>query len=128
MRPVLVALRDAAEVEPPLPVPEIIDLIHREMITVLDFDDATSLILQFWAESMRVSQIRESQRQDVIDLHDALLTLLGRLHPDASISADSAWALIALGLGTFISQTVLKTNSLPTATLVDELRLLLSEP
>jgi hypothetical protein len=58
---------------------------------------------------------------------DALLTLLGRLRPGAQVGSDSAWALIALGLGTFISQTVLKTNSLPTATLVEELRLLLSE-
>lgn len=127
MRPVLHALCDAAETEPPLKVPEIIDLIHREMTTVLDSDDATSLIVQFWAESMRAPQIRDSQRHDVIELHDALLTLLSRLHPASRISSDSVWALIALSMGTFISQTVLKTNSLPTATLVRELHLLLSE-
>ncbi|WP_091628856.1 TetR/AcrR family transcriptional regulator [Amycolatopsis saalfeldensis] len=128
MRPVLAALHDAAEVEPPLRVPEIIDVIHREMATVLDTDEATSLIVQFWAESIRVPQIRDSQRHDVIQLHDALLTLLGRLQPGRRVSSDSAWALIALGLGTFISQTVLRTNSLPTATLVDQLRVVLSEP
>ena len=127
MRPVLDALHAATEAEPPLTVPEIVDLIHREMITVLSTDDATSLVVQFWAESMRVPGIRSSQRQDAIELHDALLTLLRRLRPGRRISSDSAWSLIALSLGTFISQTVLKTNSVPTATLVDELRLLLAE-
>lgn len=127
MRPVLAALRDAAEAEPPLQVSEIIDLIHRAMTTALNSDEATSLLVQFWAESMRVPQIRNSQRKDVIELHDALLILLARLHPDRPISSDSAWALIALSMGTFISQTVLKTNSSPTATLVAELRLVLSE-
>jgi AcrR family transcriptional regulator len=128
MRPVLGALRDAAEAEPPLRVPEIIDLIHREMVTVLDTDEATSLIVQFWAESMRIAQIRDSQRKDVIELHEALLTLLRRLQPGKRIGSGSAWALISLGLGTFISQTVLRTNSVPTATLVEQLRLVLSEP
>jgi AcrR family transcriptional regulator len=127
MRPVLDALHAATEAEPPLAVPQIMDLIHREMITVLSTDDATSLVVQFWAESMRVPEIRSSQRQDVIELHDALLTLLRRLRPGRRISSDSAWSLIALSLGTFISQTVLKTNAIPTATLVDELRLLLAE-
>jgi AcrR family transcriptional regulator len=127
MRPVLDALSEATHAEPPLTVPQIIDLIHREMITVLDTDEATSLIVQFWAESIRVPQIRDSQRDDAVELHDALLKLVRRLHPDRAISSDSIWALIALGLGTFVSQRVLKTNSLSTATLVDELRLLLSE-
>jgi len=126
MRPVLDALRAATTAEPPLAVPQIIDLIHREMITVLDTDVATSLIVQFWAESMRVPEIRNSQQQDAIALHDTLLTLLRRLRPERRITPDSAWALIALSLGTFISQTVLKTNAVPTATLVEELQLLLS--
>ncbi|MFF1820104.1 TetR/AcrR family transcriptional regulator [Kribbella sp. NPDC058245] len=127
MRPVLAALGDATDAEPPLQVPEIIDLIHSAMTTALDSEDATSLLVQFWAESMRVPQIQDSQRHDAIELHDALLILLGRLHPGRQISSDGAWALIALGMGTFISQTVLKTNTSPTATLVAELRLLLSE-
>jgi hypothetical protein len=76
---------------------------------------------------VRVTQIRNAQRHDVAELHDALLTLLGRLHPERRIISDSAGALIALSLGTCTSQTVLKTNTLPTATLVDELLLLLSE-
>ncbi|HEX3781224.1 MAG TPA: TetR/AcrR family transcriptional regulator [Pseudonocardiaceae bacterium] len=127
MRPVLDALHAAAHAEPPLTVPGILDLIHGEMITALDTDESTSLIVQFWAESMRVAEIRSSQQRDVAELHDALLTLLRRLHPGRRIRSNSAWALIALGMGTFISQTVLKTNSVPTATLVGELGHLLAE-
>ncbi|MFD5073687.1 TetR/AcrR family transcriptional regulator [Streptomyces sp. NPDC058371] len=127
MQPVLRALRDAERAEPPLKVPEIIDLIHREMITVLNVEDATSLIVQVWAETMRMPQMRETQQRDLTALHDALSPLLARLRPEGQAGSDSTWALLALSLGTFISQLVLKTNTLPTATLVDELRLLLSE-
>jgi AcrR family transcriptional regulator len=128
MEPVLDALRAAAQVDPPLTVPDIIDLIHREMITALDTDEANSLLVQFWAESMRTPEIRSSQQRDAVELHDAIMVLLRRLHPGRRLRSNSAWALIALGIGTFISQTVLKTNSVPTATLVGELRHLLEEP
>jgi len=126
MHPVFVALRDAETSEPPLTVPEIIDLIHREMTTSFDTADTTSLIVQFWAEAMRVPQVRDSQSDGMLELHDVLSALLRRLLPDGQVGADTAWALIALSLGAFISQTVLKTNTPPTATLVSELRSLLS--
>ncbi|WP_405800385.1 TetR/AcrR family transcriptional regulator [Streptomyces sp. NBC_01506] len=127
MQPVLRGLRDAAEAEPPLTVPEILDVIHREMVTVPDADAATSLIVQFWAESMRVPHLQVSQRRDAAALHDAVLPLLTRLHPGDRVGSDAAWALISLSLGTLISQTVLKTNTVPTGTLVEELRVLLSK-
>ena len=126
MRPVFDALRDAVACEPPLTVTEIIDLIHREMTTSFDTADATSLVVQFWAEAMRAPQVRDSQRAAMLDLHGVLSTLLARLLPDERIGADTAWALIALSLGAFISQTVLRTDTPPTATLVSELRSLLS--
>src|SRR5882724_6682623 len=75
MQPVLVALREAVEREAPLTVPELIDLIHRELVTSFDTAAATSLIVQFWAEAMRVPRIRESQQHGVLELHDVLLTL-----------------------------------------------------
>jgi AcrR family transcriptional regulator len=125
-QPVFDALRDAVTHEPPLTVTEIIDLIHREMTTSFDTADATSLVVQFWAEAMRAPQVRDAQRAGMLELHDVLTTLLARLLPADRIGADTAWALIALSLGTFISQTVLRNDTPPTATLVSELRSLLS--
>ncbi|RJQ75640.1 TetR/AcrR family transcriptional regulator [Pseudonocardiaceae bacterium YIM PH 21723] len=125
MHPVHQALRDAAKLEPPLQIPEIIDLIHREMITSLNTENATSLLVQFWAEAMRAPRIREAQQQGIAELHELLLVLLQRLRPDEEIGPDRAWALIALSQGTFISQTVLRANTLSTESLVNELRLLL---
>jgi AcrR family transcriptional regulator len=126
MRPVFDALRDAVTCDPPLTVTEIIDLIHREMTTSFDTAEATSLVVQFWAEAMRAPQVRDSQRAGMLELRDVLSTLLSRLLPADRVGADTAWALIALSLGTFISRTVLRIDTPPTATVVSELRSLLS--
>ncbi|MFE4664640.1 TetR/AcrR family transcriptional regulator [Streptomyces sp. NPDC056716] len=128
MQPVQCALREAVSREPALTVPQIVDLIIREMVTVLDVEDASSLIVQVWAESMRTPHLYESQGRDIADLHDALTPLLARLTPEGRVDPDASWAVLSLGLGTFISQTVLKSNATPTQTLVDELRTLLAAP
>jgi regulator of PEP synthase PpsR (kinase-PPPase family) len=46
-------------------VPEIMDLIHREMITMLNVGETTSLIVQLRAETMRMPQRRETRRRDL---------------------------------------------------------------
>ena len=129
MGPALIALHDAASVEPALSVPEIIDLIHDQLVTIPDSNGSAALVVQVWAEAARSPDTLRSQRNIGAELHAALTTLIDRMpHVPPGDSSDAAWALMALSMGTFVCQNLLQDTPSPTAGLVDHLHTLLSVP
>ncbi|MGW6277054.1 TetR/AcrR family transcriptional regulator [Kribbella sp. NPDC055071] len=126
MAPVVQAVREAATAEPALDVPEIIDLIHRELITVPESDGSAALVIQVWAEAARAPDTLMSQRRVGAELHTALMTLIDRLDTTpATNTSDAAWALIALSMGVFLCQNLLQDAPSTTASLITQLHALL---
>ncbi|SDM71140.1 TetR/AcrR family transcriptional regulator [Nonomuraea jiangxiensis] len=127
MTPVLRALRTAASADPVPGPAEVIDLIHRALLTEGSSSDA-SLILQVWAEVVRNPGMRESLHRHVVELVDALSEFTRQWAPSENESAETAArALMAMSMGTFLMQNVLEaeTQPTPTQTLLDSVSVLI---
>jgi AcrR family transcriptional regulator len=97
---------------------DIIDLIIDSQGPIAPDGSPSLLVLQIWAESVRNPEVAEALQHATTSLNKAI---------SEALPADStaAWALMSLGMGTYLTKTVLRQD-IPTSELVDELRRLLN--
>ncbi|MGW4823728.1 TetR/AcrR family transcriptional regulator [Streptomyces sp. NPDC004227] len=116
MAPVLRALREAADAAPAPGPAEVIDLIHRTLLTDGASTSTAPFMLQVWAEVVHNSGLRESQRYHTAELLDILSAFARRWADlDEESARSAARALIAMSLGTFLMQNVIEIDGEPTS-------------
>ncbi|MEV7189382.1 TetR/AcrR family transcriptional regulator [Kitasatospora sp. NPDC093102] len=116
MAPVLHALREAADADPVPGPAEVIDLIHRTLLTDGASTSTAPLMLQVWAEVVHNPGLRESQRRHTAELLDVLSIFARRWADlDEESARAAARALIAMSVGTFVMQNVIEVDGEPTS-------------
>lgn len=122
--PVVAALDEAAQGPDVLDTAEVIDLVHNTLMQSAPGSAPRLIVGQFWAELLRDPTHPGPHQPLATALHAALTRLVARANPDAPEPERLAVALIAAGMGVFLTQSIVDAKA-STRELIDAMSVLL---
>ncbi|MFB7493093.1 TetR/AcrR family transcriptional regulator [Streptomyces sp. NPDC056161] len=124
LTPVIEVLDAAAHGPDVLDTAEVIDLLHNTLLQCAPGSVPRLTVGQFWAEQLRDPAFPGSRQELGTALRTALTRLVVRANPDALEPERLTAALMAIGMGVFLSQSIVDTET-STRELIDAISVLL---
>ncbi|MFJ5724087.1 TetR/AcrR family transcriptional regulator [Streptomyces sp. NPDC093149] len=124
LTPVIEALDTAAHGPDVLDTAEVIDLLHTTLLQCAPGSEPRLMVGQFWAELLRDPTFPGSRQELGTALRAGLTRLVVRANPDTLEPDRLTAALMAIGMGVFLSQSIDDTET-STRELIDAISVLL---